>query len=73
MKKNVDILNGPLFSGMIRYAIPVILTSLMLTLFNTIDLIVIGQYCGSIYIAAVSATSSLTNNLTPFVPYLRAP
>ena len=66
MKKNVDMLNGPLFSGMIRYAIPVILTSLMLTLFNTIDLIVIGQYCGSIYIAAISSTSSLTNLIVNF-------
>ena len=59
-------LNGPLFSGMIRYAIPVILTSLMLTLFNTVDLIVVGQYCGSICVAAVSATSALTNLIVNF-------
>ena len=66
MKKNVDMLNGPLFSGMLRYAIPVILTSLMLTLFNTVDLIVVGQYCGSICLAAVSATSALTNLIVNF-------
>lgn len=66
MKKNIDILNGPVFSGMLRYAIPVILTSLMLTLFNTIDLIVVGQYCGSIYVGAVSATSSLTTLIVNF-------
>ena len=66
MKKNVDMLNGPVFSGMLRYAIPVILTSLMLTLFNTVDLIVVGQYCGSICVAAVSATSALTNLIVNF-------
>lgn len=66
MKKNINMLEGPLFSGMIRYAIPVILTSLMLTLFNTIDLIVVGQYCGSICVAAVSATSALTNLIVNF-------
>lgn len=66
MKRNVNMLDGPLLSGMIRYAIPVILTTLMLTLFNTIDLIVVGQYCGSICVAAVSATNSLTNLLVNF-------
>ena len=66
MKKNIDMLDGPVFGGMIRYAIPVILTSLMLNLFNTADLIVVGQYCGSICVAAVSATSSLTNLIVSF-------
>ena len=66
MKKNKNMLEGPVFGGMIRYAIPVILTSLMLTLFNTIDLIVVGQYCGSICVAAVSATSALTNLIVNF-------
>ncbi len=59
-------LEGPVFGGMIRYAIPVILTSLMLTLFNSADLIVIGQYCGSIYVGAISATTSLTTLIVNF-------
>lgn len=52
---------GPLFSGIVSYAIPIILTGLLQLLFNAADLVVVGRYCGSISIAAVSATGALTN------------
>ncbi len=56
-----DMLNGPLFSGIIQYTIPIILTSLLQLFFNAADLVVVGRYCGSISVAAVSATGSITN------------
>ena len=66
MRKNVDMLNGPLFKGILSFAIPVILTNLLQILFNTADLIVVGQYCGSLSVAAVSATTSLTHLIVNF-------
>lgn len=60
MKRNIDMLEGPIFSSIIRFVIPVILTNLLQILFNTADLIVVGQYCGSLSVAAVSSTTSLT-------------
>ena len=54
-------LNGPLGSAIIRFAIPVMLTTLIQSLFNTVDLVVIGQFCGSLMVAAVSATASVTS------------
>lgn len=66
MKKNIDMLEGPIFPSIIRFVIPVILTNLLQILFNTADLIVVGQYCGSISVAAVSATSSLTTLIVNF-------
>ena len=66
MKKRLDMLEGPLFSGIFRYVIPVILTNLLQILFNTADLIVVGQYCGSLSVAAVSATNSLTMLIVNF-------
>ena len=63
MRKDIDMLNGPLGPSIIRFTIPVILTTLLQTLFSTIDLIVIGQFCGSLKVAAVTATSTLTNLL----------
>lgn len=63
MRREVDMLNGPLGSAIVRFTIPVILTTLLQTLFNTVDLIVIGQFCGSLKVAAVTATSSLTSLL----------
>lgn len=61
MKKNIDMLQGPLYTGILRYTIPIILTGLLQLLFNAADLVIVGQYCGSISVAAVSATGSITN------------
>lgn len=63
MRKNIDMLNGALGPAIIRFAVPVILTTLLQNLFNTADLIVVGQFCGSLKVAAVTATGSLTNLL----------
>ena len=56
MRKDIDMLIGPLGPAIIRFTIPVILTTLLQTLFNTIDLIVVGQFCGSLKVAAVTAS-----------------
>ncbi len=61
MKKNISMLNGPLLKNIILYTIPLILTSLLQLLFNAADLIVVGQFCGEFSVAAVGATTSLTN------------
>lgn len=61
MRKNIDMLNGSLYTGILRFAIPVFLTTLLQNLFHTADLVVVGQFCGSINVAAVTATTSLTN------------
>jgi len=60
MKKNIDMLQGPLGSNILRYAVPIMLTSLLQLLFNAADLVVVGQFCGSISVGAVSATGSIT-------------
>lgn len=61
MKRNVDMLHGSLYKGILSYTIPIMLTSLLQLLFNAADLVVVGQYCGSISVAAVSATGAITN------------
>ena len=66
MKRNIDMVNGPIFKSVLSFAIPVILTNLLQILFNTADLIVVGQYCGSLSVAAVSATTSLTHLIVNF-------
>lgn len=66
MKKRIDMLEGPIPSGILRFAIPVVLTNLLQLLFNTADMIVVGQYCGSMSVAAVSATSALTHLIVNF-------
>lgn len=54
-------LQGTLLWNIILYTIPIILTSTLQLLFNAADLVVVGQFCGSISMAAVGATGSITN------------
>lgn len=61
MRKNIDMVKGPLTSSIIRYSVPIMLTSILQLLFNAADLVVVGRYCGSIYMASVSATTSIIN------------
>lgn len=60
-RRNIDMLNGSLFRNVISYTIPIILTGLLQLLFNAADLIIVGQFCGSLSVAAVGATGSITN------------
>lgn len=60
-QKKLNMLEGPLFSSIVSYTIPIILTSILQLLFNAADMIVVGRYCGSVSVAAVGATGSITN------------
>ncbi len=60
-RRNIDMTSGPLFRNIISYTIPIIFTGVLQLLFNAADLIVVGQFCGSISVAAVGATGSITN------------
>ena len=59
-------LEGPLFPSVVRYTVPIILTSLLQLLFNAADLVVVGRVCGSVSVAAVGSTGSLTNLMVNF-------
>jgi len=59
-------LEGPLFTNIIFYTIPIILTSVLQLLFNAADLVIVGQYCGSLSVAAVGATTYITNLMVNF-------
>ena len=59
-KQDSSMLSGNLFKSIVRYTIPVMLTGLLQLLFNAADLIIVGRYCGSLSVAAVGATGSIT-------------
>ena len=62
MAKNTkrDLCNGPILSGMCLYALPLMATGVLQTLYNAADTMVIGQFAGDKSLAAVSSTGSLT-------------
>ena len=57
--RSIDMLDGPLFSNILAFSIPIMLTSLLQMLFNQADQIVVGQFAGTDALAAVGATGSL--------------
>jgi len=61
LKKNINMLEGPLLKNIVLYTIPLILTGFLQLLFNAADLVIVGQFCGSVSVAAVGATNSVTN------------
>lgn len=60
IQKSDTMLRGPLLPAVIRYTVPIILTSILQLLFNAADLVVVGRFCGSNSVAAVGNTGALT-------------
>ncbi len=58
----IDMCNGPLFTGILRFALPLIATNMLQLAFNAADMIVLGRFSGSpTALAAVGATGALIN------------
>ncbi len=62
-RHNIDMLNGPLWSKILLFALPLMASSVMQLLFNAADVIVVGRFAGDASLAAVTSTGSLVNLL----------
>lgn len=62
-KYEIDMCNGPLFSKILIFSIPLMLSGMLQLLFNAADIVVVGRFAGNEALAAVGSTSSLTNLL----------
>lgn len=60
-KYEIDMCNGPLFGKILIFYIPLMLSGILQLLFNAADIVVVGRFAGNEALAAVGATSSLTN------------
>lgn len=60
-KNSIDMLNGPLASRIILFAIPLALTSIFQQLFNTADSIVAGRFIDNAALAAVGGVAPIIN------------
>jgi len=60
-RKEVDMVNGPLLPKILSYSIVIMVTNLMQLLFNTADMIVVGQFAGNECLGAVGATTALVS------------
>ncbi|HAC31731.1 MAG TPA: MATE family efflux transporter [Treponema sp.] len=62
----IDMTQGSIFPKLIRFAVPLIFSSILQLLFNAADIIVVGRFAGDNSLAAVGSTSSLVNLLVNF-------
>ena len=60
----MDMCNGPLLSKILAFSFPLMLTGILQLLYNAADIVVVGQYVGSVALAAVGSTGSLINLIT---------
>jgi len=58
---DIDMCNGPLFSNMLIFALPILAMNILQLLFNAADMIVVGRFSGREALAAVGATGALIN------------
>lgn len=63
MKKDIDMINGNLLSPMLRFAMPIILSSILQTLYNAADSLIVGRYESSYALGAVGSVGSIVNML----------
>lgn len=63
-KYEIDMCSGKMLPLMIRFAAPLILSSLLQLLFNAADIIVVGQFGSDNSLAAVGSTSTLVSLVT---------
>ncbi|MBE5942824.1 MAG: MATE family efflux transporter [Lachnospiraceae bacterium] len=61
---SIDMCNGSILPKLLRFAIPLMCSSILQLLFNAADVVVVGQCCGDDSLAAVGSTTSLINLLT---------
>ena len=57
----IDMCTGSLPKKMIRFAFPLILSSLLQLMFNAVDLVVVGQFVNDDAVGAVGSTGALIN------------
>lgn len=59
----IDMLNGPILPKMLRFSVPLTLSTMLQLLFNAADVVVVGRYAGDNSLAAVGSNTALINLL----------
>ena len=60
----IDMCEGSILPKMLRFAIPLMCSSILQLLFNAADVVVVGRFCGENSMAAVGSTTPIINLMT---------
>ena len=58
-KYEIDMCNGTIMDKLVSFSLPLMLSGILQLMFNTVDIIVVGQFTGSEALAAVGSTTAL--------------
>lgn len=64
--RSVDLLHGGIFGPMLRFALPVLISSLFQQFYNLADTMIVANYLGDEALAAIGATASIYDLLVGF-------
>ena len=62
-RKDIDATQGPILKNFIVYAIPIAIGSIIQTLFNAADMMVLGHFASSVAVASVGANANIISLL----------
>lgn len=62
--ETADMTTGPVLLPFIKYTLPIIFSGVLSLLFNTVDMVVVGQFAGEPAVAAVGSTTALIGFVT---------
>lgn len=60
-KMTNDLTNGPVFRKLLLFALPIMLATFLQSVYGIVDMIIVGQYLGSVSLSAVSVGGNLMN------------
>lgn len=63
-RNEIDVTDGPLLPKLLRFSLPMMVTSILQLLYSAADMAIVGQFSGKEALAAVGASSPLINLLT---------
>ncbi|MGL5152410.1 MAG: MATE family efflux transporter [Clostridium sp.] len=66
LNMEVDLLKGKILRGLIIFAIPLFISSLFQSLYNTVDIMIVGNYLGDTSLAAIGACAAVFDLLVGF-------
>ena len=66
LNTNVDLLKGKILKSLIIFAIPLFISNLFQQLYNTVDIMIVGNFLGDTSLAAIGASSAVYELLIGF-------
>ncbi len=72
MRKRIDLTEGPIYQNLLRFAVPILIGSIVTQLYNVADAVIVGRFVSADALAAVSASSPVMSLINMFLIGLSA-